>query len=225
MSGLVFCPAYDTPGKHDATGAFILDASAFSDAHGFARPVRFDNTQPLALRKKRALERIVKEPRGSVATFALFSHGWKDGVQLGFRSADARDLATALKQCCATDLTVCLYCCDTGRDDDADSSDDKMPGLGGEGGFADALRNALTWAGFNASVYAHSSTGDTTRNPFVRVFRTGEIGGARFLIEPASELWCEWRKALQDTTLRLRYPFMTVEAIEKELRASERGVG
>ena len=224
LKALIFAPAYDTDGKHDAQGAFIPESKAFASLHGLDSPILFDNNQPLVIRKKRVLERIIKEKPNSVSTLALVCHGWRDGVQLGFHSGETRELATALKQVCTKDLTVILYCCDTGRDGDADSADDIQPGPGGGGGFADALRCALDWAGFHAVVYAHASTGDTVRNPYVRAFRTGETGGAPFLIEPGSTLWGQWRKSLQDGTLRYRFPFMTREAVVAELAATKAGV-
>lgn len=224
MNALVFCPQYDSPGKKDATGAFIPEALAFCDLHKCAAPVRFNNMLSMAQRRTVALARIVAAKPGTIDTLAVFSHGYKGGIQLGFTVADVDHLATALAVACAKSLTVALYCCDTARDADADAQDDIMPGPGGEGGFADALRNALRKVGVSVTIYGHASLGHCTRNPNVRVFRSGEVGGGAWLVEPGSPHWCEWRKALQDGTLRYRFPFMTVEAVETELDAGARGI-
>jgi hypothetical protein len=218
MAALVFAPAYNTIGKSDATGAFHPEAKAFVRLHSLDGSLTlFDNHAKLAVRRKHAVERISQERLGSVSLVAYFGHGLKDGIQLGFKMAHVRALAEALARVSEPELTVALYACDTGKDDDEDKLDDLKPGPGGDGGFADALRGHLFLMGVKATVYAHAATGHTTRLPFVRVFEPGELGGGSWLIEPGSKLWRPWVYALRNTSLRLRFPLMTREEIEAEL--------
>ena len=72
---------------------------------------------------------------------ALFCHGWKGGVQLGPYSQDVRALVRALELRAYSDLAIVLYACSTGDGIDPDGPEGPAPG--GEGGFADALRDAL----------------------------------------------------------------------------------
>ena len=174
----------------------------------------------LAVRRKHAVERIGQEQRGTVGLFAYFGHGLNDGIQLGFKMAHVRQLADAIARVSKPELTVALYACDTGQDDDADDRDDLKPGPGGDGGFADALRGHLFLLGVKATVYAHAGTGHTTRFPYVRVFEPGELGGGSWLVEPGSKLWKPWVSALRNTSLRLRFPMMTQAEIEAELQPS-----
>jgi hypothetical protein len=221
MAALVFAPAYNTVGKSDAIGAFQPEAKAFVRLHKLDGSLTlFDNNAKLAIRRKHAVERIGQEPHGSVGLLAYFGHGLKDGIQLGFKMAHVRQLAEAIARVSKPELTVALYACDTGQDDDADDRDDLKPGPGGDGGFADALRGHLFLLGVKATVYAHAGTGHTTRFPYVRVFEPGELGGGSWLVEPGSKLWKPWVSALRNTSLRLRFPLMTQAEIEAELQPS-----
>jgi len=84
-----------------------------------------------------------------------------------------------------------LYCCLTGF----------SLNIAGDGGFADKLRDAFCEAGMTwVKVYAHTTAGHTTRNPYVRIFEgqgspIGGIGG-QLLVQPGAKLWKTWRSAL-----------------------------
>lgn len=215
-----FAPAHDSPGKHDASGAFIPEARAFCKVHGAPDVRLFDNARPMAARLDQLIRVIDSLERGSVDTWAFFSHGWRDGVQFGARQSSVGILAGALKLASTPSPRVIMYCCDTGRDADEEREDDDDTGVGGTGGFADRLRFVLGRAGLTATVYAHTTTAHCTMNPFVRRFDPGEVGGGHWVIEPYSQLWQPWRRALRETnsTLRFRFPFMEQVAIEAELR-------
>lgn len=234
MKALCFAPLHNAPGKRDGD-EFRSEAMRFLKAHGLDSPVRlFDNQAPDFERREHAYAAIEAHPRGTLDTFALFSHGYKTGVQLGFGVEHARRLALTLKPAAAPGgLTVALYCCDTGRDADRDKIDDRTEGVGGDGGFADRLRDELCDAGVRATVWGHSTAGHTTWNPFVRVFVPEERRGGGWLVAPGSDLWGRWRRALDPTvdrngrrvvdptqTLRFRFPWLTRAELEAELRGA-----
>lgn len=214
MTGyLALAPLHNSEGRRDATGAFQPEAEAWLDAQGLtgaeAEAVLIDNRWTnLAMRRAviRALECALPDVLG------IFCHGWGTGIQFGFSIGHVDSLAEAIHVDGDVAPRVALYCCSTG----------KGPGVGGDGGFADMLRDALCRAG---SVYcrvdAHTTAGHCTRNPYVRRFEgggsaSGGSGGA-WIVTPASALWDRWRAALRDTDLRLRYPTMTVAEIHAEL--------
>ncbi len=226
MKALVIAPQHNTPGKRDATGAFLPEARGFCVAHGLpsAQVRLFNNMMPMAARATQVLEWIKQEQPDSIDTVALFGHGWKDGIQLGFRIDNVRRLAQALADVCTLSPRIILYCCDTARDGDDARADDLLPAPGGEGGFADGLRDALGHCGIGATIYAHSTAGHTSTNPYVRRFDADAMGGGHYLIRPYSELWAPWARALQTTSLRFRFAFMAQAGIEQELRAADEGV-
>jgi hypothetical protein len=110
---------------------------------------------------------------------------------------------------------VALYCCSTG----AASSADAYAEFGGDGGFADRLRDALCVAGgVHCTVDAHTTAGHTTMNPYVRRFegrgsRVGGVGGFDLVSPKSGDLWRRWRRALRETSLRYRFPVMSVAEI------------
>lgn len=228
MKALVFAPLHNTPGKRDVTGAFMPEARAFCLQHGLLadQVKQFNNFVPMPARAVQVRQWIQREMVDSVDTVAFFAHGWKDGIQAGFRVADpagvasAARLAQSLADVCTRTPTVILYCCDTARDDDTDREDDTRPGPGGNGGFADKLRDQLGHFGIAATIYAHTTAGHTTWNPWVRRFDPDEVAGGHWVVEPHSELWLRWRRALHGT-LRFRFPFMSTAEIEHELRKSD----
>jgi hypothetical protein len=213
---LAFAPKFNSRDKRDATGAFIPEAQAFCRRHRSSPPELFDNGVPMSERLAFVRSHIEAFPAGYLETLALFCHGWKDGLQIGVRKEQVPQLADSLRAVAAPWLRVVLYCCDAGRDADDERVDDTKPGPGGEGGLADVLRNALRQVGITGTIYAHTTAGHTTRNPWVRRFEPDEIGGGRYIIEPHSALWRPWCRALRGD-LRFRYPFMTTEQIEREL--------
>lgn len=208
-------PLRNTVGKRDAD-EFLREARAFNDSRGWTRGVHlFDNNADMATRRLAVLEPL--RTYRDLHTFAMFCHGWHHGIQAGFRNHNIPELAHELKAVAAKDLTVVLYCCSTGADGDGDQQDERIPGVGGDGGFADRLRDALCELGVRATVFAHSTPGHTTRNPWVRMFSPDERFGGRFLVERESPLWPAWLRSLHGGNMRFRFPYLTQEQLHAEL--------
>jgi hypothetical protein len=209
MNTLIFHPKHNAHGKRDVTGAFKPEAKKFCAMTG-GRIITFDNHVRMALRRKTVLEaiRAADEPLDCIA---FFCHGWRTGIQAGFRIKDVNELALAISKDCADGITIPLYACSTAKG-----------GAGGDGAFADELRDALCrHAVFNCRIDAHDRKGHAARNPYVRRFEgggspTGGQGG-QWVVKPNSRLWTKWKNALKKTDLRLRFPLMGVGAIHEEL--------
>ena len=217
---LVLAPLRNSGGKKDATGAFQPEAAAFGKRHGVpkAQVVWIDNALGKAAMRKAVLAAIAraKAAAGGLQALAVFCHGWKTGIQLGFGSGDVDALAAALAD--VKDVRVPLYACNTAQGDGDDAG-----AVGGDGGFADLLRDALCRAGaVDCQVDAHTTAGHTTKNPFVRRFQGmgsphGGAGGF-FIVTPRQKpLWGRWRAALRDTALRHDLPFRSVAELHAAL--------
>lgn len=232
MRAFILAPRYNTNGKKDATGAFQPEAYGFAKHHGLPRSsvFLFDNKASLHSRRKQVARAI--KAAGVFDTLAVFCHGSKDHIQAGFTLKTMPELVGLLRE--AQCSRVILYCCDTGRDLDSDRIDDVQDTVGGDGGFADTLRDAIagnvtgTGQEIGGSViFAHATLGHTSRLPLVRVFVTNDkiyppLGtqqykGGQWLIEPNKPEFPLWRQALSKTSLRWRFPFLTQNQILAEL--------
>jgi hypothetical protein len=129
--------------------------------------------------------------------------------------ANVADLGARLAACLAPDAAIVLYACDTARDSDGLREDDKLTGPGGSGGFASRLFVDLHGRGLTGvRVYAHSTAGHTTRNPYLRVWRDdADLHNGDWLIEPGSDLWRAWVRGLRDTALRFEFPWLSASEI------------
>ena len=207
MNILSLAPQYNTGTKKDATGAFQPEACAFAKMHGAPDPILINNRQIKAIMRQRVLM-LVKKYQPDV--LALFCHGWKTGIQFGFGMAQVQDLVAAFPKGTIAPRVI-IYGCLT-----ADGG-----GVGGDGGFADALRDAFCTSGRTyAQVDAHVTAGHTTRNPYVRRFEgngiaTGGVGGY-YLVAPKSALWKRWVQALKGE-MRFLFPFLTTTDIHADL--------
>jgi hypothetical protein len=163
--------------------------------------------------------------RMPIDTLAMFCHGFRRGVQAGYLLGNVGELAELLALHMKPDGWVLLYACDTGRDEDEDTKDERLPGPGGDGGFADALRDACEQHGLRVSVMGHTTRGHCTENPNVRRFLPGLGGkGGEWYVDPdpgKSPFFRRWSRALRDPkgTLRYRFPFMSPAEIQAELQA------
>lgn len=215
MNALIFVPWQDTPGVNPESGFPYRDAKEFQrEAHNFAlvhdipaeRVVLFDNAKLRAVRRFVVLDHLQRHQ--GLDCVAFFCHGWRDGIQAGFGTKDVPQLARALHEACVPGASLPLYCCSTARG-----------GAGGDGGFADTLRDALSGLLPGAKIDAHTTPGHTTRNPHVRRFVVGakaETGG-EWLVDPAEGArFQKWRRVLQGDA-RFQFPFMTTEAIRAAL--------
>ncbi len=209
---IAFAPQYNTGKKHDATGAFQPEAEAFCAFRKSGAVFLVNNRlAPQAMRAE-----VLYLLRPPCFNFAFFCHGRTKGIQFGFGTSNVDELAKAIAAACKpiSDPRIALYCCNTAGG----------PGVGGDGGFADLLRDALCRAGaVNCQVDAHVGRGHTTERPYVRRFEgkgspVGGVGGY-FLVAPGSKLWRPWVKAMKDEkgTLRYEFPFMAVDALHNRL--------
>lgn len=220
MTALVIYPDAAYEQAPDGSKEFRREADRFLAFHhlGADSTYRFDASVPHPDRSPGVLRAI--EARQDLELVAILSHGWEKGIQPGFTVRNVRALAEALARASRPTLAVVLYCCSTAGGEMPTDRD----APGGDGGFADALRDALCAAGVTQGhVDGHERVGHTTRNPYVRRFLgtgTAEPGrGGRYLVEPGSALWRRWDKALDESDLRWRFPLMLPSDIGAELAA------
>lgn len=222
MKHVIFTPDRDQSGN-DFTGAFSPESfryTSYWQSQGDEVFLRTINpTLPAAKRIAAMLETL--DSRKPVDRFVCFCHGWKTGIQMGLSSTNLNQLksfAEALVNASTPELKVALYACSTG-------SSDGPPGDGGDGGFADALRDALCAAGrTNVTVFAHTTAGHTTRNEYVRFFAgtTDPLGaeGGDDVVQRKTEEFKKLATRLHNVqdNLRWRLPYMTPEQIHAELQ-------
>jgi hypothetical protein len=210
--GLFLLPDRNSPERSDWSGAFRVEAARAAALHQVPpeRVVQIDVSRPREDRLRQVLSAI--DRCGDIDFLALFCHGWKGGVQIGPYSADAPALVEALKTRARQGLAVALYACSAG-----DGSAEQRDAPGGEGGCADALRDALLAAGIDAHVDAHTCKGHCCRNAFVRRFSAATATGGEWLVAPSGPLWQRWHRQVHETDLRFRYPLMSIEEIRAEL--------
>lgn len=217
---LVFTGDRNAPDKPaDYTGAFLPEALAFMRVHGIptTNHLRVDLGKVENVRRQQVYDFIRRKGTelGNVSTYAFFCHGLTRKIQLGVRIPDLENFVNLIKSHAPAGkrVTIALYCCSTGDG----------PGVGGDGGFADMLRDQLCKAGLTESVVlAHAVSGHTTKNSQKKLFEgmgspVGGTGGT-WIVAPNSELNKKWRTAVTGSgTLRFRVPFMTIAEIHTEL--------
>jgi hypothetical protein len=225
MRLLVFVPDQDSPGKKDVTHAFLPEARAFAKHHG-AIPEevikRFPSGAPLDTRRAVTSMGIKATGQPPIDVLAFFCHGWRAGIQAGYLKQHALVLARLLSAHASPTAYVPIYGCDTAGDADPATAD-RDPGPGGDGGFADALRDACEAVGRRVTVTGHTNPGHCSYNPYARYFAPGCGGkGGHWYVEPKSALWGKWIAALKGprNTLRYRFYWMTPAMIADELRGN-----
>lgn len=209
-SWLVVTPDRNSKGKRDYGGAFLPEALAFLKHH---RPLSSTHVKvsldasPHA-RQVQLLNAINDSPR--LKLLAFFTHGLRSRLpQFGWSLADVGELALMIATHSVPDVRVVLYACDTAAG----------TGPGGDGGFADALRDELVQAGATrCQVDAHKTAGHTTRNPYVRRFDASQQGkGGTWIVDPDGPLWRRWVRALRETPLRYEFPLLSQAEIHARL--------
>jgi len=230
---IAFAPKHNRPGKGDAR-EFQSQAKQwckFFNLDPDERLVIFDNSKSKAHMRDTVLEALERLPLSGLdpVVTAFFCHGYKRGLQPGFDLGHVDRLAKAISYRGGKNVIVPLYACDTARDLDRDRADD-LEEFGGDGGFADELRDALCRAGsVFAKVDAHTTAGHTTRNWNLRRFKGdgSSVGGkGGFYIVPIvrdekSEkhvIWLKWREQMK-TDFRWMFPLMTTTEIHHYLAA------
>ncbi len=214
MNALIFTGDRNAPGKKDWSHAFRPEALAFMKLRKVPaeRLCVIDVSAPSAARRAAVIAALNAPRTEPLELIAFFCHGLRSGLQLGHGNQSAGELAAAIRACSRPDVRVALYACSAAGGE----------GPGGDGGFADVLRDALCAAGAtDCRVDAHETAGHTTQNPRVRRFEgggspVGGTGGA-WLVQPGSLLWKPWVRALRGSTLRFRFPTMSAAEIHREL--------
>jgi hypothetical protein len=221
MTALCFRPKHNTPGKKDVTGAFAPELARFMKTRP-AKEFVIDNSKTFLQMRNDVLSFLAGAAGTStyapVDSIAFFCHGWQQGIQLGFRNQNVPGLAKAIFDCVSVSPTVALYCCSTGGDPKTKAT---SPGTG-DGSFADLLRDKLCQIGLEQNrVTGHDRVGHATKLPYVKFFdgMGSAVGGAGgfYPVAPGSKLWPKWRKALRETDLRFKFPFMQIDEIHAEL--------
>ena len=215
----VIYSAVDTPGKRDSSAVFEPEARAFQALHHVPDSNMLGFKDWDSARKRDAVIRHL-DACGPLDGVAFFCHGWPHGIQAGFTLRESLELAAAMASQArgAPCFRVALYCCLTAENDVRDS-DIRQIGPATKGGFAETLAYRIGAWNIKGHVDAHKTSGHATYNPYVVrfVIDAGERRGA-WLVEPKSELWRPWVRALRASkTLRFEYPFLT-EAELKYLR-------
>lgn len=231
MKGICFTPDRNVK-LADYTAVFAPEAAAFAKLHGIPKSaiVAVDITKSERAMRAHVFEAIAREgqAQGGLDTVAFFCHGFARGLQLGFALRHVDELAKALKPYASDSIVVPLYACSTARDTDGDYSDDLDPNaLGGDGGFADQLRDALCAEAhaIHCRVVAHVTAGHATVNPWVRIFEGrgqpyGGVGG-QWLVKPKGPMWKRWIEWLRKGQNRFLFPFAVWDDLMKaELPAS-----
>lgn len=222
MTEFIVCCPHNKPGINPNTGLmfrdgaeFLAEANNYRAFHGIQASVyRVDNRRAPIDRFAELLGYLEKlpSPTDRYDSFVFFGHGLKSGLQAGCTRQNVGQLASALRRVCAARLVATLYACSAGADADVDELDESAPGPGGEGGYADLLRDALEDCGVSATVFAHTTAGHCTRNPHVRAFRPGLESG-EWLVEPRTPFWPAWTRYLSHGHGRFAWPKMTKEQI------------
>lgn len=105
-------------------------------------------------------------------TLAMFSHGYRNGTQLGLNIDNIPAFVALLPDRC----DILLYACTTGtswyRKALAALKMKREEVVGGEGGFADALSDEAYRKGKKFRILAHYTAGTANRNPHIRIWDT-----------------------------------------------------
>lgn len=244
MNVIAFAPAHASKSRPGDAREFQREAREWLEYYDAADPpslVVFDNSLSPQRRGEwieRALE--ANKPEDGFEAIAFFCHGLRDLLQTGHAKDTKRrpayrrveSFAETLARVSSNAPSIALYACDAARDDDSDSKDDTEGGPGGDGGFADELRDAMlrVRSFFGGWIDAHATPGHTTLNPFVRRFDlvalphervTGRVGGDWIVDPDDRERWRSWRRALGTTkikgAMRLAFPTLTRSEIHEVL--------
>ena len=200
----------DSVGKRDWSSAFRPEAARYVAGGDEGSKVAYVSLDiPAVAQRELILSLLVNH---SPDELAFFCHGFTKKVQLGFDIAHVGELAEALaiEQC----DKVALYACSTGSG----------PGIGGDGGFADRLRDAMCSHSLTGCrVLAHRTSGHCSMNPRKAFFEglgspTGGTGGMDIVVS-STPLWKRWCKRLRDPKDPLRFNLlsMSIAEIHREL--------
>jgi hypothetical protein len=216
----------------DATAVFMPEARAWANHWSpYQRIEHVDNRMPRPKRADAVIDAIVRNPPANGwDAIGFFCHGYPSGIQLGFDIGNVRDLARAIVETSPPNVVVALYCCSTASVSARVVAKMRKAlgiaaGVGGDGGFADVLRDELCRMGATrCRVMGHTTEGKATKNPHVRFFDgqgspIGGQGGVEVVLPSSRALWKRWRAELarEDSTLRYEMPHLSIQAIHERL--------
>lgn len=192
----------------DFKGAFEPESLSFMNiVPGKHKLIKFDASKGMDAKKKYVFGELAALKGQGFSGISFFCHGWHNGIQAGIRMAQIPEFVQLV--CAATKngvdardvLYVPLYCCSTAAKGEAPEAASET---GGDGGFADTVRDAFCQQGKPwVRVYGHTTAGHTTMNSQVRVFEgkgsTFGGNGGEVLVRqppPKNPLWPVWSAAV-----------------------------
>lgn len=225
-SVVAFYPKHNTHGRVDAE-EFERWAKRYVAAHGGTTHA-FDNHQTMHLRAREVLGVLDEHVGSRFVSVAFFCHGWARGVQAGFdlRRASGvhpNELARALARRSGAGVIVPLYACTTADEAKGPKHTDPRDVPGGDGGFADMLRDACAANGLTrVRVDAHDRLGRACQNPYVRRFEgdgtTSPQFGGDWIVAPTDVHWEAWKRRLDDDPdFAVTFPFLDDRTIFSRL--------
>jgi hypothetical protein len=186
MTALIITQGYNSPGKSDATGAFLPEARRFRDLHGGAL---LELVDPMTPTQRRIWTEHHIRVTADLDVLAIFGHGTPTRLlATGHEMGHVGALEDAIVEAEVEDgpVSILLYACLTGR---------------GRTGFADALADWLP----ADHVWAHSTAGHTSWNPYVEL-SGGPNGGDPVFTPADGPRWKRWRERLrEDQDYRLSF--------------------
>lgn len=214
---LVFTPDRNHRDK-DYTGAFQPEAENFvemwSHLGGRSRIVKIDISKTPKEQEKAVLKELNRHnPDGDLpllTAVVFFCHGFKHRIQFGFEKPAPLIRAIA----CASwdEVRVLFYSCSVSNTRVKMSEGETY--AGGDGGFADLIRDGLCAEGDDQClVIGHTTAGHTTHNPFVRIFPgmgapKGGVGGV-WVVDPTNKaMFRKWAAWLKKGNNRFIFPFL-----------------
>lgn len=212
MTVLAFTPDRNSPSKPaDYSGAFKPEAQRFCTLFG-GRRFEIPLTRSFGYQLDMVTETI--RASGHIDVVGFFCHGFTNRLQFAYTNSTVGKLADVLAEVHCD--RVALYACSTGGG----------KGPGGDGGFADILRDRMCERGLtDCRVMGHEVSGHTTTNRCKRFFDgmgspVGGTGGYD-VVARKSKLWSAWSRRVRDTKDMLRFRIMTMSIAEIHQELSE----
>jgi len=198
-----------------------------SDGHGVSMvPIKRHYWRPWKMRKQLATEIEYPAYGNKFDAVAFFCHGTWKHLKLGWHIWNVAELASLLGSVCSDEPKVILYACSCGRGKYEEGSRWKLLSKlmmrndeRGIDGFAFMLSSAFRKYQ-SCEIFAHSSAGHTTKNPYVFRFDSSSNCVARKAhVVRGSQNWRRWYESMrsESSTLRYRFPFMSDVELEREL--------
>lgn len=179
MDTIIVDPLYNTPGKHDDSGAFEPHAELLKRVMGGrAERWSFDNTDLNMLRRFESLCSIrLEDPDArELKNFIHIGHGFHNHCQCGLDIAHVPDLRDHIPEC----RTFILLSCSTA---------------------SAPLHTSLAWNLAHLPgkteiprVLAHTTAGRDVENPYAMLITEH---GARYIVGPGTTHWKAWVRFLR----------------------------